>query len=181
MSMQMFFLPADAPLVRAVAASAAVYALELTDKFTKMRALYSLEADYLLEFKEHWQKWKYQLDGKTMSVTLPLDWRNSVRRWHRLGAPIELLEEAIEKAMTKVGLRGSDAEFTYMAGVIWRRIDEVGALETLTEDTVAVYTEAECSMERYDAYQVGLQAGLKQREETRSAQGQSEYSDGDLV
>lgn len=148
-------VPSDAPLIDGINSRAAAYALDMTDRMTRIRATLELEDEYLTEFEDAWKLWRR--DGE--HLPLPSDYRSGVYRFARMGVPMRLLERAIETAMTKAGLRGPHGEFQYMAGVIWRTLDETDVAANITPQAVSVYTELEfddrMSDERMDAYLKG--------------------------
>ena len=90
---------------------------------------------------------------------MPPDYENSVYRWSKMGVPIRLVERSIKIAMSKTGLRGDFPEFTYMAGIVWRTLEEVDVPLDLTEAKVHLYTamelEDELTNQRIDAYMQG--------------------------
>jgi hypothetical protein len=178
-------VPADAPLVAQVAENAAAYALILTDKMTQLRATYEATDEYVEEFLSAWEKWTYTSNGKQHHVALPDNWRASVRKFAQIGIPEQMLSEAIEKAMTKKGLRGDTPEFSYMAGVIWRTLDELDVPANLATATVRIYTELEmdeiATDKSIDGYMAGCRHGYEQaRKEMEDATRQSEHPDRDL-
>ncbi|BCW47933.1 hypothetical protein StoSoilB13_02750 [Arthrobacter sp. StoSoilB13] len=150
-------IPADAPLVAAVGKMAATYALEMTERMTIIRGDLERDSEYLCEFEDAWNVWKY--DGTEKTVPLPPDYENSVYRWAKMGVPIQLIERAIKTAMTKSRLRGPFPEFTYMAGIVWRTLEETDVPIGLTEATVRLYTAGELeerlTNERIEAYLQG--------------------------
>lgn len=153
-------VPAGAPLVAAVGKMAAAYALDLTERMTLIRADIEQGDEYVEEFTEVWDRWKYR--GTEKTVPLPHDYKTSLYRWAKMGVPISLVERAIGIAMTKDGLRNEFPEFTYMAGIVWRTLDETGVPADLTEATVHVYTayefEERVTNERIDAYMKGRES-----------------------
>lgn len=147
----------DASTVAQVGAAATAYMLALQDGFTRLREMYWQEDEYIGAFEELWNSWTRA--GK--HIPRPTHWKQSIRRWHRIGVPIDLVEDAIEIAMKKDLTRASSCgEFQYMAGVIWRTLDELGSVETVTPETVHVYTEAEKVDLVCDAYEQGWRAAL---------------------
>lgn len=152
-------VPADAPLVQKVNAHAAAYALTLTDKMTRIRAKLQRDDEYIEQFLEHWNHWVARDTGKHWP--LPDDYKDSLRRWASMGVPPELIEYAVEVAMKKQGIHGE--RYSYMAGVIWRTLDDQDTPYNLTEETVAVWTPFEheeyVTEERIKAYTHGWDTG----------------------
>lgn len=149
-------VPSDAPLIQKVNAHAAAYALTLTDKMTRIREELYRNGEYIEEFLDLWNAWK-GVESK-QAVPLPSDYKDSLRRWCAMGVPIDLLEYAIEVAMTKKGLQSD--EYRYMAGVIWRTLDEQETPYNLTAENAAVYTQMEADEKRIEAYEQGWRVGF---------------------
>lgn len=149
-------LPASAPLVASIGTLSAGYALEMVDRMTQIRGSLELEDEYYEEFESAWNVWTCQ--GKR--IPLPADHQTSIYRWARMGVPVGLIERAIKTAMTKEGLRPvPHAEFNYMAGVVWRTLEDTGVSPNLSAATVRLYTELEfeekLTDERIDAWMKG--------------------------
>jgi hypothetical protein len=150
-------IPADAPLVKKVSAHAAAYALGLLAKMGTIRAGLEQERQWIEEFDAEWGGWTYTGTGE--KLPLPPDYDRSVVRWRRMGVPVELISHAITTAMNKRGLSGRDAEFSYMAGVIWRTLDENEIDYTLTEETAPTYTASDLKAARMAGYEAGSEKG----------------------
>ena len=142
-------VPAGAPLVTAVGKMAASYALDLTERMTIIRAEIERDDEYISDFEDSWNKWKYPDTQKT--AALPPDYKTALYRWAKMGVPMGLIERAIGIAMTKQGLRNEYPQFTYMAGVVWRTLEEADVPADLTEATVHIYTEFELEERIIDA------------------------------
>lgn len=153
-------VPAGAPLVAAVGKMAAAYALDMTERMTIIRGNLERDSEYLEEFREAWDAW--EMVGTNKPAALPPDYENSIYRWAKMGVPIELVERSIKISMSKTGLRGDYPKFTYMAGIVWRTLDEVDVPVNLTEDTVHLYTALELdervTNERIAAYYEGRES-----------------------
>lgn len=150
----------DAPLVKAVGALSALYALEVTDKMTQIRARLEDEAEYVFAFEEAWNVWGYDDPrGARVNMPLPAEYRESIRRFRRMGVPSALIEYAIEIAMVAKGVTRPDV-FRYMCGVIYRTIENQDATYPLSSETAKVYTEAEADEQRTDGWRAGYQAAL---------------------
>lgn len=162
-------VPADAPLVDEINSRAGMYALDMRDRATRIRAVLEAESEYLSEFEDTWNGWT--AGGE--KIPLPHDYKTSIYRFCRLGVPQELVERAIEIAMKKTGLKSRHGEFQYMAGVVWRTLDESEVTENLTTQTVAVFTENELEErlvdERIDAYTAGYAKAQRDMEGTDAA------------
>lgn len=70
------------------------------------------------EFKKAWDRWGI----KGVPLEMPPDWRQSADHWNALDVPMEIIEYAIETAMTSTKVK-SDDKWRYMCGIIWRKID----------------------------------------------------------
>ena len=155
----------DAPMVEKLGAAATMYALSQTDMLTRLRAKYQAEDEYVEQFLELWNVWKYTGQRCEETVPLPPDFKNGIRRFAAMGIPIELLSRFIEVAMSKEKLRGEFGEFRYMVGCVWRQLEDAEVSATLTAETVAVYTELEhdklLSEAREEAYLAGYRASLE--------------------
>jgi len=163
----------DSPLVQAVGAKAAAYALGMTEKLTRMRALVEEGDKYAAEFRESWDSWTFG----TETVPLPIDWESTLHRWQQMGVPFRLVELAIPKAMALRFPKGLDGRFRYLCGVVWKQIDDADLDYTLSEATVHIYTEAETESRALVAYGKGYRAGrVRGQHELRSYQ-----ADSDLV
>jgi len=112
-------LPADAPLVASVGKLAAAYAVDVAERMDNIRKSILREKVYADCFEEMWELWD---DPRR---PLPNDYRTALYRWCRMGVPLELVLQAISIAMDKENLRyGPAPEFAYMAGVVWRTLDD---------------------------------------------------------
>jgi len=78
---------------------------------------------YCQAFLSAWQECKYPNGSH---IPLPDGWWKSLTYWYGMGVPIELLRDAIRKAGAKK-TRGPHSEFRYMAGVVWRVVEDVQA------------------------------------------------------
>lgn len=148
----------DSPLVEKVSGAAADFIVRGTDAATKLRALYEESSDYVFEFEEQWNRW-HRTSSKA-PIALPVDWRDSVRQWWRIGVPEELLAEAIDIAMDKRGLRGDFGEFRYMAGIVWRKLEQAGVGGDAAINEPRVFTEIEASERAIEGYEHGWKKGF---------------------
>ena len=121
----------DADLVAEIDEDAARWAR------ARERALAAMEKDrqdaakWHRKFLREWKSW-----DKDASF-LPLDWRDSITRWVRLGLTVDQIIEAHDIACTKRSVR-SRSVFAYMAGVLNNRLREIEArtaLELVLEAT----------------------------------------------
>jgi hypothetical protein len=134
----------------------ASYALNMTHRMTLIRASLEMEDEYLRDFETAWRGWK--VTSTDQPVPLPADYRTSIYRWAKMGVPMTLVERAIRIAMTKTGLHEIDCpEFQYMAGVVWRTLEESDVPLGLTEATVAVATASELEEQLAGAYIEGYE------------------------
>lgn len=147
----------DSPLVQAVSAEAAAYALGMVEKMTRLRGEIDRTGEYVGMFDDAWKRWTRKGTGET--IPLPADYELSLFRWVHMGVPIRLIEMAIPKAMTKPGLRGEFAEFQYMAGIVWGTLNEREIDYSVTEDTVRIFTKYECEEYGEEQHQAGFRLG----------------------
>lgn len=75
---------------------------------------------YRSQFIEAWEYYDSKL------VFLPSSWTSSLNHWHALGVPVGLVTEAVDIAFGQERVPNRDL-FRYMAGVIWRRLDDIRA------------------------------------------------------
>lgn len=140
-------VPADSPLVESVSGAAAMWAAKMTDKMTRIRATLQESESYCAWFNQAWSEWR-RSDGTRLD--LPDNWRQALDRWYRLDVPRELVESALTTAMTKgSSLNGGLASvFKYMAGIIWRTLDDIDRMQDIREP--AVYTQREYKLRAED-------------------------------
>lgn len=148
----------DSPLVAKVGDVSATFALSMMDKFTRIKARIEAEAEYLEEFEDAWNVWGYGEGAERKTVPLPLEYKAGLRRWHVMGVPVELLTYAIDIAMRTTKVQNRD-KFRYMAGVVWRTLENEEATYPLTPESALMYTSSEA--ERFAAleWSSGFNAG----------------------
>ena len=149
----------DSPLVEAVSAKAAAYALAMQDRLTKFRASLETHEDYVDEFHAAWDRWQNTATKET--IPLPPDYRLSLYRWQTAGIPAAVFELAIPKAMTKRGLRGAFGEFNYMAGIVTNLASLYELDMSVTVETAVVYTSGEAEIYAGRQWAEGCQAGIR--------------------
>lgn len=125
----------DSPLVQRLSDEAATYALAMANKVASLVQRLTDEAAYIDHFEQAWLRISDQY-GVTPP---PHDYRETLRRWHRQGIPVELIDYAIEVASAKP----RDNEYRYMAGVIYRMLEQEDVSFTLGEKQVRLYTQDE--------------------------------------
>lgn len=153
----------DSPIVAGVSDRAAAYALGMLDRMTTIRGEIQTEDYFVLWFEREWNAWTR--GGK--QFPLPPDYHQSVTRWYRMGVPHELFQRAIEAAAKKQFLKGSYGEFAYMAGVIWRTLDDKEIDYTLDERTVRTYTKFEMENYGVEQYDNGFADGQTLAQSTK--------------
>jgi hypothetical protein len=151
-------VPSGAPLVAAIGKMAAAYALDMTERMTTIRANIEYEDGYLEEFEDTWEAWATRTNKR---APLPDDYRTSLYRWAKMGVPMPLIARAIEIAMTKTGIKTRDGQFSYMAGVVWRALEDVEVAADLTEATVHTFTELEAHELMVAGYEKGFKRGME--------------------
>jgi hypothetical protein len=145
----------DSPLVVSLGAKAAAYALGMTDKMTRIRAGLDAGDDYCNEFEDIWNGFTFA--GK--QVPLPLDYESSLHRWFSMGVPIRMIQLAVGKSMALMFPKGDFGRFTYMAGIVWNRLNDDEIDYSLTSDVVHVFTEYEASERAVEGYEAGQKNG----------------------
>lgn len=134
----------DSDLVQRLSAEAATYALEMANKYAAISQRLADEEAMLHLFDVTWGD----------QAPVPHDYRQSVRRFHRMGVPPSLVEYAIETAMGANHVYPA-SKFKYMAGVIYRTLEQEDVSFTLGDKKVRLYTEAEYTARGSQSYQDG--------------------------
>lgn len=165
------------PLVETLGARAAAYALGMIDKMTRLRASFESAEQYTEEFDDLWRDWT----KRGQPVPLPPDYELTLYKWSNMGVPMRLLEMAMKKAMTKDRLFGDYPEFSYMAGIVTRKLEESEIDYTVTEETAAVYTECELDARIVDAYEIGHKSGFEKGKARGIDMGLAFVENTDLV
>ena len=141
----------DSPLVESISGTAAAYALGMRQRMAEIEDQLDRRQEIVSAFDERWNRWTDSM-GRTMPR--PGDYAESVMRWWGMGVPWKLIDHAIEVAMTNTSVDKAST-FRYMAGVIYRTIDERELDTTVTPETARTYTQAQ-----YDAmYDSGMHDG----------------------
>lgn len=111
----------DSAQVAQVKAQAVAMSIALKTAFdTRMGGLKEDEK-WCRHFKRKWDK---TTDEQGLMYAKPDDnWRNTIARWRGMGVPLEVIDDAVEKALRKYGLRQSD-RFAYMCGIVWNVIKD---------------------------------------------------------
>lgn len=112
----------DSPIVAAVAARSAEYAVVNANRNAHIEADLLDAASYQDEFLDDWNRYKCKIGGETVSVPMPEDWQRSLNAWWKTGVSRTLIEHAVVVAMTASKVSITDA-FKYFAGVVWRTLD----------------------------------------------------------
>lgn len=158
----------DSPLVQGLSEKAASYALAMQDKMTRFRAdLESLD-DYCDAFLAEWNEWKNSRTGER--VELPPEWKSSLFRWKQMGVPESIFPIVVPNAMSKQNIPSSGT-FRYMSGIIWNMVNEREIDYSVTEETCAVYTNADMSEETFRAFYKGRDSGATEAINVLSAHG----------
>lgn len=147
----------DSPLVSGLSDKATAYALGMIDKMTRFRADVEAIDDYAEQFLSFWDG-GWTADGSRLP--LPPDYRMSLYRWMRMGVPIRAFELAVPAAMSRPTL-GASAVFTYMAGIVWKMVDEREIDYSVTDETCAVYTQMEYEDYGIQSYEIGRYSTTK--------------------
>lgn len=121
--------PADASLVSDVSTDALRWARAMEHAVAERLEQIEAEDTYIETFRHHWNGFTFVGNGET--VELPNDWNRTLAHWFSLHMPIEIVCNAVTKAMGKRGLKGFDPEFRYMAGVVWGTLSEMQSVASL--------------------------------------------------
>lgn len=145
----------DSPLVERLSDEAATYALAMANKTAAIVQRLADDRAYAMRFHEYWER-----RAPVPPFTLDEDWRTTVGRWHAQGIPVELLEHAIDVAVAKEKRGGLSLEdvFRYMAGVVYRTLDDEGISSTLSSTQTRLYTEQEYHANGMEWWESGIQA-----------------------
>ena len=158
------------PLVEGLGDRAAAYALGMTDKMTRLRGMLEGGSDFCSEFEALWNSWT---NGLGENIPLPPDYELSVQRWFEMGVPLRLFEMAIPKAMHMKGGYGEFPTFSYMAGIITKKINDIDFTSGLTPETAAVYTTWQYDEAVEDAHRMGWiqgrENGMRRADEAHEA------------
>lgn len=114
--------PPGAPLVDDVSQDALRWAAAVQRVFDERIEQIEQETAYLDTFEGHWNGFTYSRTGER--VPLPTDWQRTITHWYGLDLPLTILLDSVDRAMRKPGLKGYDAEFRYMAGIVWSVLRE---------------------------------------------------------
>lgn len=152
------------PLVASLGDRAAAYALGMLDKMTRLRATLEEADEYAEQFSDIWASWEVH----DKPVELPPEWESTMHRWFRMGVPIRMVELAVRKSMALQFPKGLFGRYRYMCGVVWNQIDSEGIDYSVTEESAAVFTQAEADEYRRlgqtYAYHEGLEIARKQHQ-----------------
>lgn len=124
-------VPVEAPLVDQVADDALRWAKAMRHAADAQRAQRDLVARYTEEFEVEWNSWSILAPGGVNTGEkwpLPSGWQDSVANFYTAGIEIDVVFDAIGKAMRKIDVRGEHGKFRYTCGVLWRLLDERQAM-----------------------------------------------------
>ena len=116
----------DAPLVGDVEDSALRWSAAMHAAIQKATGDHQAEIAYRTQFESSWNKWR--LGKGTGALPLPLEenWKQSIDTFRTRGLPVEILTDAIDKAMGAKHVKPQNA-FRYMCGIAWNRVAEIDA------------------------------------------------------
>lgn len=72
-------------------------------------------------FRECWDQWHYELDGKPTTLPLPVDWPDAIDRFGAAGLRADDIAEAVDQTMLRRYVRDL---FKYFCGVCWTMIQQ---------------------------------------------------------
>lgn len=158
----------DSPIVAAVSARSAEFALAQANVASHIRADLGAIRDYSTEFEDAWKAWGRGDGDNRQGIPLPPDWRRSVTTWWRMSVPLELLLDSIPTAMTAKGKAyagiGDQDRFRYFAGVVWRTLEEYDATYPVGSNSGRVYSEDEREEYGVQMWQEGRERGSRGRD-----------------
>jgi len=107
----------DSPLVDKVDADAERWSAAVQAAIDKANADHEATEQYRSQFLQAWNSYRRPA---------PLDelWRPSIESFRARGLPIEILIDALHRAMAKPNV-ADDAKFRYTCGIAWKKISEI--------------------------------------------------------
>lgn len=108
----------DAPLITQVADDAVRWAAAMKAAYDEANVDLKKRRAYIRKFERAWDKFK--TNGK--SVERPATYANTVGHWFQIEVPFEVVEFAVERAMSNDKIRNMDV-FRYMCGIVWKRVE----------------------------------------------------------
>lgn len=155
----------DSPIVAAVSARSAEFALAQANVASHIRADLGAIRDYSTEFEDAWKAWGRGDGEERQGIPLPPDWRRSVTTWWRMSVPLELLLESIPTAMTAKGKGyagiGDQDRFRYFAGIVWRTLEEYDATYPVGSNSGRVYSSDEREAYAVQQWNEGYEKGIR--------------------
>lgn len=112
----------DSPIVAAVSARSAEYALANMNRNAHIDADFLAMEEYQEEFLSDWSNYTYTQGMKRLTVPLADGWRQSLSAWWKTGVPRSLIASAVDTAMSAANVSHTN-RFRYFAGVVWRTLD----------------------------------------------------------
>lgn len=119
----------DSAQVAQVRAQAVAMSIALRTAFENRIGGFKDDEKWCRHFKRKWDK---TADEQGLMYAKPDDnWKNTISRWRGMGVPLEVIDDAVEKALRKYGLRQS-GRFAYMCGIVWNVVNDATteAMET---------------------------------------------------
>jgi hypothetical protein len=114
----------DAALVAGVSDDALRWAAAMQQAAEALKAKTAPKLAYRAHFKESWDEWTWETDGKKKTFELPDGWKTSLDNFREAGLPEDVWPDIVEKAMTNKLVR-SDNTFRYCCGIGWRMVSEL--------------------------------------------------------
>lgn len=115
-------VPPGAPLVEDVRQDAFRWAAAMKAAI-EARAEATLERDHIVnQFYWAWTEWKSGFHKLT--AELPSDYERSVLIFHDAGLTIDMIRDAVRKAMTTERIDRSQ-KWRYFCGICWRELDDI--------------------------------------------------------
>jgi len=142
----------DIALVEQVRDDAIAHAERMRQVYAVLVERIGLTEDYIDQWVDSWSNWD----------ETPINYRESLTRWHRMGVPIEIVTDAARRASASTKWFRGTGRFTYMCGIVWNQIT---AVDAITADKAYldkhIVTEAELEALRAYAWESGRYAGYR--------------------
>lgn len=114
----------DASLVADVSADALRWANAMKQAVEELKAQTQPKTAYREHFKQSWNEWTREANGKKKHFDLPDGWKTSIDGFRDACLPEDVWPDIIEKAMTNKTVR-ADNIFRYCCGIAWRMVGEL--------------------------------------------------------
>lgn len=111
----------DQELVAQVNAQAVAMSKALQDAMRAQVGALDEDKKWNAHVQRRWNK--VCREQRLSYAQMDANWKASLSRWRRMGVPLEVVDSAIDKALTKYGIRQCD-RFAYMCGIVWNTVKD---------------------------------------------------------